>query len=192
MEEIFHKNKEIEADDKQILKTHLLKRKQEAKIMNDKNIKKAIVSGSFDPFTNGHLEIVKQASEIFDKVYVVIFTNSKKTRKFNEQKMVDAIKETLKDNDINNCIVDISHNLLAEYCIENDITYTVRGLRNNMDYNYEENISEVNKLLNPGLKSIYLKSENKALSSSMIRELLQYNKDVSKYVPDKILEIIKR
>ena len=66
----------------------------------------------------------------------------------------------------------------------------IRGLRNNMDYNYEENIAEVNKLINPNLEYIYFRAENVAVSSSMVKELKFYGKDVSKYVPDCVLKIM--
>lgn len=152
---------------------------------------KAIVSGSFDPFTNGHLHIVKQACEMFETVYVVIFINAKKTRTYPVDKIVKGIQETLKEEGISNVIVDSSEDLLADYCLNHSIDYTVRGLRNNMDYNYEENIAEVNKLLNPHLKPIYFRTEAAGVSSSMVKELLRYNKDVSKYVPIPILNILK-
>lgn len=147
-------------------------------------MKKAIVSGSYDPFTFGHLNIVKQASEIF--------VNSNKKRHFDTQKMVEAIKATLKRENINNCVVAYDTGLLAKYCENNNINFTIRGLRNNMDYNYEENISEVNKLINPNLKSIYLRADNVGISSSMVRELFSYGEEVSKYVPKEILAIMKK
>ena len=155
----------------------------------NKKVKKAIVSGSYDPFTNGHLSIVKQAAEMFDEVHVVIFINSSKQRTYNVTQMVHAIKETLKLEGITNCIVTFNSGLLAEYCKENDIHYTIRGLRNNIDYNYEENIVEVNKLLNDNLETIYLRSNDNKISSSTVRELKRYGKDISKYVPKPVLDI---
>ena len=66
----------------------------------------------------------------------------------------------------------------------------IRGLRNNMDYNYEENIAEINKLINPNLEYVYFRAENVALSSSMVKELNSYGKDISKYVPEAVREIM--
>lgn len=152
--------------------------------------RRAIVSGSFDPFTNGHLEIVKQASQMFDEVYVVIFVNSTKKRNYDVVKMCDAIRKTLIREKITNCIVDYNEGLLAEYCKNKNIETTVRGLRNNLDYNYEENIVEVNKLLNENLQTIYLRGNGNKISSSTVRELLRYNKDVSSFVPLEVLKII--
>ena len=155
-------------------------------------IKKAIISGSFDPFTYGHLDIVKQASNLFEQVYVVIFTNANKKRTYDSYKMASAITKTLLNENINNFVVDVCHDLLADYCLIHNIQYTVRGLRNNMDYNYEENISEVNKLLNKDLIPIYLRTQQAAISSSMVKELLNYNKDISKFVPEPISELINK
>lgn len=152
--------------------------------------RKAIISGSYDPFTNGHLELVKQASLMFDEIHVVIFINSSKIRNFDVNDMVDAIDKTLKNEGILNAIVTFDDGLLAEYCKRNDITTTIRGLRNNLDYNYEENIVEVNKLLNKDLQTIYLRGNDNKISSSTVRELLKYNKDVSMYVPKEVLKIL--
>jgi pantetheine-phosphate adenylyltransferase len=66
----------------------------------------------------------------------------------------------------------------------------IRGLRNNMDYNYEENIAEINKLINPDLEYVYFRAENVAVSSSMVKELVSFGSDVSKFVPEAILKVI--
>lgn len=153
-------------------------------------MKKAIVCGSFDPFTIGHLDIVKKASDIFDEVHVVIAINANKKRKFDTEQMVQGIKDALLEENINNCVVVSFDGLVAEYCKDNDITYFVRGLRNSMDYNYEENIAEVNKLINPNLEYVYFRADHVAISSSMIRELMGFGRDVSKYVPKAILKLI--
>lgn len=159
---------------------------------NGGKMKRAIVSGSYDPFTFGHLDIVKQASAIFDEVHVVIFTNSNKKRNFSEKSMVKAIKKVIKNEGLDNCIVTSNDGLLAKYCEDNGINFTVRGLRNNMDYNYEENISEVNQLINPNLTSIYLRAGNKAISSSMVRELFSYHEDITPYVPKEVLKVMNK
>lgn len=157
---------------------------------NQKN-KQAIFCGSFDPFTNGHLSIVKKASQIFDTVYVVIAVNYNKNRTTNKMSMIDGIKNTLIKEGITNCIVDYTYDLVAKYCKEKNIKYFIRGLRNNMDYNYEENIAEVNELLNDELEYVYFRADDKAISSSMIRELMSYNQSVSQWVPYEVLECMK-
>ena len=152
--------------------------------------KKAIYPGSFDPFTNGHLDIVKKASEIFDEVYIVIGINAQKRRTFSAEKMKSAIEATVAALGMTNVRVAIFEGLVAAYAKENGIKYMIRGLRNNMDYNYEENIAEVNKLINPEMEYVYFRAENVALSSSMVKELHGYGQDVSKYLPAAVYEII--
>lgn len=149
--------------------------------------KKALYPGSFDPFTNGHLDIVKKAAELFDRVYIVIGINAMKKRSTDPEAMKNAIEQTLSDCNIKNCTVCIYDGLIAAFAKENNISYMIRGLRNNMDYNYEENIAEVNKLINPNMEYIYFRAENVAVSSSMVKELHAYGQDISKYVPKQTL-----
>ena len=155
-------------------------------------MKKAIYPGSFDPFTNGHLDIVKKAAALFDQVYIVIGVNAEKRRTFHAEGMKTAIEMTLKQLQLDNCTVCVHEGLVAEFARVNDIKYMIRGLRNNMDYNYEENIAVVNKLINPTMESIFFRAENVALSSSMVKELSHYKLDVSEYVPGPVLEMMKK
>ena len=153
--------------------------------------RKALYPGSFDPFTNGHFDIVKKASELFDEVYIVIGVNNQKKRSFNAEDMKTAIEEVLQDKGFSNCVVSVYDGLIAEFAKTNGIRYMIRGLRNNMDYNYEENIAEVNKLINPNMEYIYFRAENVAVSSSMVKELHSYKQDISKYVPKQIRDLME-
>lgn len=152
--------------------------------------KKAIYPGSFDPFTNGHLDIVKKAAALFDEVYIIIGINAAKKRTFTGEKMLTAIENALQDIGILNCHVEMYDGLVAEYAKTHGIKYMIRGLRNNMDYNYEENIAEVNKLINPDMEYVYFRAENVAVSSSMVKELHGYGQDVSPYLPNAVFDII--
>lgn len=151
----------------------------------------AIYPGSFDPFTNGHMDTVRKSAALFDKVYVAIGVNAQKKRSFESGRMKSAIEAALAEAGIENAEVVICDGLIAEYTRDNGIGYMVRGLRNSMDYNYEENIAEVNKLIHPALEYVYLRAENVAVSSSMVRELLRYGRDVSPYVPAAVLREIQ-
>ncbi|MBQ1371318.1 MAG: pantetheine-phosphate adenylyltransferase [Oscillospiraceae bacterium] len=153
--------------------------------------KTAIYPGFFDPFTNGHLEIVRKASEIFDRVWIIIGVNSDKHRSFPADRMAEAICKTLQVENISNCEVVIWEGLVAEFARLQGTTYMIRGLRNNMDYNYEENIASVNKLINPELEYVYFRSNNIAVSSTMVKELHGYGKDVSAYVPREVLPLLE-
>ena len=152
--------------------------------------KVAVYAGSFDPFTNGHLSIVKEASEVFDRVYICIAQNSDKQRFIDGNLMGSAITSCLSVNGINNCVVVSHKGMIADFCKEHNVDYLVRGLRNTSDYLYEENIAKINYELNPQLKTIYFRATNEAISSSMIREFLKYGKPVHKYVPKELLRIL--
>lgn len=153
--------------------------------------KKAIYPGSFDPFTSGHLDIVKKAAALFDEVYIVIGVNANKRRSFSAEKMRVAMEKTIASLEISNAVVTVHEGLVAEYAKTHGIQYMIRGLRNNMDYNYEENIAEVNKLINPDMEYVYFRAENVAVSSSMVKELHSFGLDISPYVPKEIIEVMK-
>ena len=152
--------------------------------------RRAIYPGSFDPFTNGHLDIVKKSAALFDEVFVVIGVNAQKNRTFECEKMKTAIEAALQELGITNVRVIIYEGLVAEFAKFYQIKYMIRGLRNNMDYNYEENIAEVNKLINPAMEYVYFRAENVAVSSSMVKELHTYGLDVSPYLPKAVYDIL--
>jgi pantetheine-phosphate adenylyltransferase len=103
-------------------------RKQGGHIM-----RKAIYPGSFDPFTNGHLDIVKKSAALFDEVYVVIGVNSQKRRTFEADAMRKAIEQVMESLHISNVRVEVYEGLVAEFAKQQGIKYMIRGLRNNMD-----------------------------------------------------------
>ena len=144
---------------------------------------KAIYAGSFDCYTNGHHHIVRQACRVFEELHIVVADNINKKRIFPPEDMVKVILQSLEEDGITNCRVCAYNRLIADYCNENQIDFLVRGLRNSMDYSYEENVASVNKLINPRLESIYFRADNAAISSTMVREMLTYGRDVSSYVP---------
>lgn len=147
-------------------------------------------SGSFDPFTNGHLHIVKTASCIFDKVIVGIGINYQKKRRYDSMLMKTAIEKTLKSENIQNVEVITYDTLTVDIASTYNADFLIRGLRNDTDYDYEENLSRINEDIS-GLDTIYLRSSNlNFISSSMVAELIEYKKDVSKYVPKDILNAI--
>ena len=153
-------------------------------------MKKAIYPGSFDPFTNGHLDIVKKSAALFDEVHVVIGVNSAKKRTFEAEAMREAIEQVMESLALHNVKVEVYEGLVAEFAKQRGIKYMIRGLRNNMDYNYEENIAEVNKLINPAMEYVYFRAENVAVSSSMVKELHTYGLDVSPYLPKAVYDIL--
>ena len=147
-------------------------------------------AGSFDPFTNGHLHVIKVASKIFDKVIIGIGVNTLKQRRFDKDKMKEAIKKIISSNGLENVQVIAYNNLSVDCAKENGANFLIRGIRNGMDYDYEENVALINEEIS-GLDTIYIRAGKLgALSSSMVMELLQFGKDVSKFLPKEILEIL--
>ena len=104
------------------------------------------------------------------------------------RKAIEAVMESL---EITNVKVEVYEGLVAEFAKQRGIQYMIRGLRNNMDYNYEENIAEVNKLINPDMEYVYFRAENVAVSSSMVKELHTYGQDVSPYLPKGIQKMLE-
>lgn len=150
--------------------------------------KKALYAGSFDPFTNGHLSVVEKGAELFDELVIGIAINSHKKRKTDIYDMKEAIREQFKH--YKNVSVVTIESLVADYCMKKDICYLIRGLRNTSDYLYEENIAKINNEINPNLRTIYFRADNDVISSSMIKELNEHGKDVSKFVPEEIYKIL--
>lgn len=154
-------------------------------------MKVSFYAGSFDPFTIGHLHIVKVASKIFDKVIIGIGVNPKKTRRYDKTKMKEAIEKVLKSENINNFEVIIFDGLTADVAKEYGADFLIRGVRNGIDYDFEENLALINEEIS-GIDTIYIRAgANGAISSSMVFELLNRNKDVSKYIPKYVLDVIK-
>lgn len=114
-------------------------------------------AGSFDPFTNGHLHVIKVASQIFDKVIVGIGVNSSKSRRFDKIIMKEAIEKVLVSNNLSNVSVITYSNLSVDSAIENGANFLIRGIRNGMDYDYEENIALINEEIS-SLDTIYIRA----------------------------------
>ena len=150
----------------------------------------ALFAGSFDPYTNGHHSVVRKAAALFDEVVILIGVNVRKTRLSDPEAMQSAIEQTLHDDGLSNVSVVTYTGMIADYCADHDIHWYVRGIRNHLDYNYEENIAQINRLINPALETIYLRADDAVLSSSMIREMLAFHKSVEGYVPPAVLEIL--
>ena len=148
-------------------------------------------AGSFDPFTNGHLHVVKKSSELFDKVIIGIGINSNKNRRFDSETMKQAIEKVLAREGLTNVSVITYSKLSVDIANELNASFLIRGIRNGMDYDYEENIALINEELS-NLDTIYVRSgKYGAVSSSMIVEFLSYGKDVSNLIPQEIYDAIK-
>lgn len=149
-------------------------------------------AGSFSPFTNGHLQVVEKASKLFDKVIIGIGNNSQKTPRYDNEIMKKAIEKLLVRLELENTVsVVIYDNLSVDAAIENGANILIRGIRNGMDYEYEENMASINEEIS-GLDTIYIRAGKLGnISSSLVVELLKNNKNVSEYLPKEIEEAIK-
>lgn len=149
-------------------------------------------AGSFDPFTNGHLHVIKQSAKLFDKVIVGIGVHPTKERRFDKNLMKETIEKVLINNNLNNVEVECYDNLSIDVALENNATFLVRGIRNGMDYEQEENLASINEELS-GIETIYIRAGHLGnISSSMVMELLRNNKDVTKYLPKEVLELVTK
>ncbi len=147
-------------------------------------------SGSFDPFTNGHLHIVKTACQLFDKVIIGIGINHTKKRRYDLASMKKAIEETIKQENLKNVIVIDYDILTVDIAKKYNVNFLIRGLRNDTDYAYEENLAQINEEI-AGIDTIYLRSGHLGfISSSMADELIRYKKDVVKYIPTPVLKAL--
>jgi len=151
---------------------------------------KAVYAGSFDPFTNGHLYVLQQACMLFDKVYVAIAVNGLKKRRIDKDLMRETICKIVKNNKLDNVEVIILDGLTVDLAKEKGAKFLVRGLRNGTDYEYEESLALVNSKI-AGIETIYFRAGKTAhISSSVVMELYGYGKDISKWVPKEVLEIL--
>ena len=149
-------------------------------------------AGSFDPFTNGHLQIVKKATKCFSKVIVGIAYNSEKKVRVNKEKMKQAIEKTFKDLKIKNVEVVLYKGLTADEAKKHNATILIRCLRNGTDYQYEENIAETNEKISE-LDTCYFRAgELGYLSSSLVMELYQNGVDIKQFVPKAVKETIEK
>lgn len=147
-------------------------------------------AGSFDPFTNGHLHVIKMSAQLFDKVIVGIGVHPKKTRRFDKEVMQKTIEKVLIREKLDNVVVVSYDNLSSDVALEHGATFLVRGIRNGMDYEYEENLASINEEISE-LDTVYIRAGKLGnISSSMVMELLRNNKDVKKYLPEEILALL--
>ncbi|MGN0667236.1 MAG: pantetheine-phosphate adenylyltransferase [Huintestinicola sp.] len=147
----------------------------------------AVCPGSFDPVTFGHRDIIHRASQLFDKVIVVVAVNAAKNTLFSPEERVDLIKKVTAGFD--NVEVDVCSGLLADYVKKVGAVAIVKGLRAVTDFEYEFQMALVNKTLYDGAETVFLttSSENLYLSSSIVKQVAQFGGDISKFVPKCIL-----
>ena len=148
-------------------------------------------AGSFDPFTNGHLHVIKKSAKLFDKVIVGIGVHPTKKRRFDKELMQRAMEQVFKRENLTNVEVISYDNLSSDVALEYGAMFLIRGIRNGMDYEYEEKIASINEEI-ADLDTVYFRAGKLGnISSSMVMDLLRNNKNVTKYLPPEVLALVK-
>ena len=145
--------------------------------------KVAVVPGSFDPITNGHLDIIKRAADVFDVVYVAVLNNSSKNPLFDIDERIALIQEVTKD--LPNTRVESSSGLLIDYAKTKNAKAIVRGLRAVSDFEYEMQITSMNRVLDENIETFFIMTKNQYsfLSSSIVKEVAKYGGNIKELVP---------
>ena len=155
-------------------------------------MKKAVCPGSFDPITNGHLDVIERASHLFDEVVIAVMVNNSKSSLFTIEERIVLARDCVKH--LPNVKVDMWSGLLVDYCRENKVDAIVKGLRAVSDFDYELQMAQMNLQLK-GVDTLLMatKPAYSFLSSSLVREIARYGGDVSKLVPAGVLsELIRK
>ena len=146
-------------------------------------MKKALFPGSFDPFTKGHYSIVKRGLRLFDQIIIGVGRNTTKKYYFSEDQRIEMISGLFEDEP--RVIVSGFDGLTVNYCKNVGADFILRGLRNGADFEYEKNIAFTNKLMEDDIQTVFLLTEQEygAISSTILREILRNNGDISEFVP---------
>lgn len=155
-------------------------------------MKIAIYPGSFDPITSGHLNIIRRAANIFDRLIVCVMVNGTKQPLFSLEERVKMIRDVVED--IPNVEVDFSKDLLAEYAKQKGSCVIIKGLRAGSDFENEFSMAIINHKINPNLDTMFLTAEHQYmyLSSSTVKELACFDVDLTEFLPEKIIPVFKQ
>ncbi|NBM15213.1 pantetheine-phosphate adenylyltransferase [Streptomyces sp. GC420] len=154
-------------------------------------LRRAVCPGSFDPITNGHLDIIARASRLYDVVHVVVMINQAKKGLFTVDERIDLIRSVTAE--YGNVKVEAYHGLLVDYCKERDIPAIVKGLRAVSDFDYELQMAQMNNGLS-GVETLFVPTSPtySFLSSSLVKEVAAWGGDVSHLVPPLVLEALAK
>ena len=148
-------------------------------------MRRCVCPGSFDPVTNGHLDVIERASRLYDEVTVGVLVNATKTGLFEVGERIEMLREATAE--LGNVVVDSFEGLLVDYCRERDIPVVVKGLRAVSDFDYELQMSQMNNRLT-GLETLVVATnpEYSFLSSSLVKDVAKWGGDVTGLVPEPV------
>lgn len=151
----------------------------------------AVYPGSFDPITNGHLNIIRRASKLYDKLIVGVLDNINKKPLFSASERKEMIDEVIKD--LPNVSCDVFSGLLVDFAKQNGASVIVKGLRTVADFEYEFQMALLNKALNPEYETMFMMTDSKYsyISSSMVKEVAKYGGELEGLTPHNVIEKIK-
>ncbi len=154
-------------------------------------MKNAIYPGTFDPITNGHIDILSRAAKIFDHVYVAVANNLKKEPMFSTDERVELIRACTRE--YGNVTVDSFNGLVVDYADVISASVIVRGLRVISDFEFEFQMALMNRKLNKNVDSVYFmpSEKNSYLSSSVVKEIARFNGDINDFVPENVKNAIE-
>lgn len=154
-------------------------------------MKIAVCPGSFDPITNGHIDIITRAAKIFDKVIVAVSVNSSKVPLFSIEERIEIVKQVVK---LENVEVTTFTGLLADFAKEQGASVIVKGLRAVSDFEYEFQMALINKKLYPEIETLFMMTSGRYsyLSSSIVKEVGKHGGDLTGLVPETIIDVIKK
>ncbi|MCN9242824.1 pantetheine-phosphate adenylyltransferase [Streptomyces sp. RY43-2] len=154
-------------------------------------VRRAVCPGSYDPITNGHLDIIARASKLYDEVFVAVMINKSKKGLFEVDERIDLIRQVTAE--FGNVRVEAYHGLLVDYCKQRDVPAIVKGLRAVSDFDYELQMAQMNNGLS-GVETLFVPTNPtySFLSSSLVKEVAAWGGDVSHLVPPVVLDALNR
>lgn len=160
--------------------------------MDIQHEKIAIYPGSFDPVTKGHIDILERASKMFDRVIIAVLKNSSKKSFLPVNDRVELIRQSI--GHIQNAVVDSFDGLTVEYARKSGAEFLIRGLRAVSDFEYEMQLSQANMSIAPDIGTVFLitKPKYNFISSGIVKEIASFGQDISKFVPESVVEYLKK
>lgn len=154
--------------------------------------KNALYIGSFDMFTNGHLDVIEQVIDLFDTIHITIAKNAMKKRRYTADSMRDTLVKLFADKPYHDKImIHTTTGLAIRFAERRNCEYIIRGIRNNTDYNFEESLSQANASVNSNIKTIYVRTRYPHISSTFVEDMYTHDEDVSKYLPYDINKLVR-